>query len=340
MTRCLITGANGFVGSNLARRLYDEGWEVRCLVRSTSNLEQLAELPVERVDGSLADAESMQRAAAGVDYVFHVAGRTAAFQAQQFFEDNVGGTRRLAEACLKQTTPPTLVMVSSLAAGGTGTMKAPRDEDQPEEPVSAYGKSKLAAEQALASFAAELPASVVRPPMVFGRADRASLALYRSLRTLPLHLSPGMRKFPVSLVNAADLSDAMLRIALHGERLAPPGGAANGARRGQGKYYVAAERHVTYGEMGQLAARAAGWRVATIPLPTPIFWVAGAIGEAVARRRGRPALINFDKVREATARGWVCSDEKIRQTLGYQPSATLEEQYAETVAWYREQGWI
>jgi dihydroflavonol-4-reductase len=230
--------------------------------------------------------------------------------------------------------------VSSLAAGGTGTMKAPRTEDQPERPVSTYGKSKLAAEQALAALAAELPASVIRPPMVFGRADRASLALYRSLRFLPLHLSPGMRQFPVSLVHVTDLCDAMVKIAMRGERLTPTYGETNGIPNGQGKYYVAANRDVTYGEMGQLAARAAGWTVATLPLPTPIFWLAAAIGETIGRVRGRAVLINFDKIREATARGWVCSDEKISTTLGYRPAATLEECFAETVAWYREHKWL
>ncbi|MBL9165041.1 MAG: NAD-dependent epimerase/dehydratase family protein [Planctomycetaceae bacterium] len=344
MTRCLITGASGFVGSNLARRLCEEGWEVRCLVRNTSRLDQLEPLPVERTEGSLADAESLQRAVTGVDYVFHAAGRTVAFQGSQFFDDNVGGTRRLAEACLTQLTPPTFLMVSSLAAGGTGTMQLPRTEELAERPVSTYGKSKLAAEQALAELADDLPASVVRPPMVFGRADRASLALYRSLRFLPLHLSPGLRRFPVSLVHVTDLCDAMVRIAVSGERLAPPASGSNGtatrSSQGQGKYYVAADRHVTYGEMGQLAARAAGWTVATLPLPTPIFWIAGAIGETVGRARGRATLINFDKVREATARGWVCSDAKIRSMLGYRPASTLEDDFAATVAWYREHGWI
>jgi len=343
MTRCLITGASGFVGSNLARKLCGEGWDVRCLVRSTSRLEQLESLPIERIEGSLADQESLNRAVSGVDHVFHAAGRTAAFKGSQFFDDNVDGTRRLAEACLTQPNPPTFLMVSSLAAGGTGTMQAPRTEEQPERPVSTYGKSKLAAEQGLAALAAQLPASVVRPPMVFGRADRASLALYRSMRFLPLHLSPGMRRFPVSLVHVADLCDAMVKISLGGERLAPPSssnGTSTGMAHGQGKYYVAADRDVTYGEMGQLAARAAGWTVATVPVPTPIFWVAGAIGEAIGRMRGRAALLNFDKIREATARGWVCSDEKISSTLGYRPAATLEEGFAETVAWYREHGWM
>ena len=338
MSRCLITGASGFVGSNLAQRLSRDGWEVRCLLRATSRLELLGNVPFERVEGGLSDADSLRRAVQGVDYVFHVAGRTAAFKASQYFEDNVEGSRRLAEACAAQPTPPGLLMVSSLAAGGTGTIKAPRTEANPEHPISAYGRSKLAAEQMLATYADRLAVSIVRPPMVFGHADRASLQLYRTLRKLPLHLSPGIRRFPVSLVYAPDLCDAIVRIAARGERLPAP--ADSPPNVSQGKYYVAANRDVTYSEMGRLAARAAGWRVAAIPVPTPIFWIAGAIGETVGRMRGRATLINFDKVREATARGWVCSDEKIRTTLGYQPAATLEQQFADTVEWYREHGWL
>jgi nucleoside-diphosphate-sugar epimerase len=338
MSRCLITGASGFVGSNLAQRLNRDGWHVRCLMRASSRPDLLGNLSFERVEGGLSDADSLRRAVQGVDYVFHVAGRTAAFKPSQYFEDNVEGTRRLAEACAAQQTPPGLLMVSSLAAGGTGTMKKPRSEEQAEQPVSTYGRSKLAAERMLATYADRLAVSIVRPPMVFGHADRASLQLYRTLRKLPLHLSPGIRRFPVSLVYAADLCDAIIRIGDRGERLpAPAEGQPNVS---QGKYYVAANRDVTYGEMGQLAARAAGWRVAAIAVPTPIFWIAGGIGETLGRMRGRAALINFDKVREATARGWVCSDEKIRTTLGYQPAATLEQQFADTVEWYREHGWL
>ena len=62
--------------------------------------------------------------------------------------------------------------------------------------------------------------------------------------------------------------------------------------------------------------------------------------ELLGRIRGRPGLLNLDKVREAVASGWECSDEKIRAELGYQPAATLEERFAETAAWYREQGWL
>jgi nucleoside-diphosphate-sugar epimerase len=338
MPRCLITGASGFVGSNLARVLCREGWDVRCLVRASSRLDQLEPLGVELARGSLDDPASLNAAAAGVDVVFHLAGRTAALRKSDYMIDNVEGTRRVAEACAAQSNPPVLLMVSSLAAGGPGTLQSPRRETDSERPVSAYGRSKLAAEQAAIAAGHDVPVSIVRPPMVFGQADRASFQMFRSMRFLPVHPSPGFRRFPISLVHVVDLCDAMVRIAMRGERVNANGSTATDAS--QGKYYVAADRNVTYGELGQLAAKAAGWTVAPLPLPRPIFWVAGSLGEIMGRIRKRPALVNFDKVREACAPGWVCSDEKIRTELGYRPAATLEERFAETVAWYRQHGWL
>jgi nucleoside-diphosphate-sugar epimerase len=333
MSRCLITGASGFVGSNLARRLLSEGWQVRCLVRGSSRLEHLHGLEVEFARGSLEDSESLKAAAAQVDVVFHLAGRTAALRARDFVQDNVEGTRRLAAACAAQPNPPTLVMVSSLAAGGPGTPAAPRRETDAPRPVSAYGRSKLAAERAAVAAGVGVPVSIIRPPMVFGQADRASLQIFRSMQFLPVHPSPGFRRFPLSLVHVADLCDAILKIAASGERASDDDDA-------HGRYYVAADRHITYGELGQLAARAAGWAVAPLPLPRPIFWLAGSLGEVVGRARRRPSVVNIDKVREVSAKGWVCSDDKLRTQLGYLPAGTLEERMAETVCWYRQQGWI
>ena len=338
MTHCLITGASGFVGSNLATLTQARRWQTRCLVRSSSRVEQLAPLGVELARGSLDDPASLAAAIAGVDIVFHLAGRVAALRAEEYTHDNVEGTRRVAEACAAQSRPPVLVMVSSLAAGGPGTPWAPRRESDAEQPVSAYGRSKLAAERAAVAAAGEASVSIVRPPMVFGQGDRASLQIFRGMKFLPLHLSPGVRRFPISVVHVADLCDALMRVAEHGARVDRL--AAGGSDDGKGKYYVAADRTITYGELGRLAGAAAGWAVATLPVPKAIFWLAGSLGEAIGRIRRRPSIINFDKVREATAKGWVCSDEKIRRELGYQPGATLEQRFAETVAWYRRHGWL
>lgn len=338
MTRCLITGASGFVGSNLARRLCADGWLVRCLVRPTSRLELLESLNVDFAYGSLDDPASLRNAAAGVDVVFHLAGRVAALRSHEFTRDNVEGTRQLAKACALQSAPPAFVMASSLAAGGVGTLKTPRRESDPDRPVSAYGRSKLAAEQAAIEAAGDMPMTFIRPPMVFGQGDRASLQMFLGMKVLPVHVSPGLRRFPLSVVHVTDLCDALVRIAQRGERIT--GRDAPHAAPGTGRYYVAADRHVTYAQLGVLAARAAGWAVAPLPLPKPVFWFAGSLGEVAGRLRGRPGIVNLDKVREATAKGWVCCDDKIRSQLDYRPAAPLEQRFAETVAWYRHHGWL
>ncbi|MBX3426000.1 MAG: NAD-dependent epimerase/dehydratase family protein [Pirellulales bacterium] len=337
MPSCLITGASGFVGSNLARIARDAGWRVRGLIRSASNADELERLHVELVFGSLDDEASLAAAVHGVDVVFHIAGRTKALRREEFARDNVEGTRRVAQACAAQSPPPVLVMTSSLAAGGPGTFAQPRRETDAAEPVSHYGRSKLEAERELAAVADRVPASVVRPPIVFGPGDRASLQMFRGMKFLPLHPTPGFRRWPVSVVYVDDLCRGLIEIALRGER-APKSDA--GAASGEGVYYIAAERNVTYGEFGRLAGAAAGWLVVPVPLFVAAFWGVGAMGEAIGRLRSRPCLINLDKARETSARGWVCDDAKLRNQLDYRPTGSLEEQLATTVAWYRERGWL
>lgn len=337
MPRCLVTGATGFVGANLVERLRRDGWDVRCLVRASSRTGRLAALGADLIPGSLHDDASLAAATADVDVVFHLAGRIAAHRESEFTHDNVDGTRTVARACAAQHSPPVLVFVSSLAAGGPGTVAHPRLEGDTTQPVSAYGRSKLAAEAAAIEAAGAAPLSIVRPPMVFGQGDRASLQIFRGMKVLPIHPSPGLRSFGLSLVHVTDLCDALVRIADRGERV-PAESAATVS--GVGRYHVCAERTITYAELGRLAGAAAGWSVAPIPVPRPVMWVMGSIGEALGRIRRRPSIMNFDKARESLAGGWVCSDEKIRRELGYQPAAPLEVRLAETVAWYRAHGWL
>lgn len=337
MPQCLITGASGFVGTNLARRLQNDAWTVSALVRPTSQVDALKRLDVELRSGSLQDAASLAEAVRGVDVVFHLAGRTKALDPADFHRDNAAGARLVAEACAAVDPPPVLVMTSSLAAGGPGTFKAPRRESDPPQPVSHYGRSKLAGEQAVAELADRVPTTVLRPPIVFGPGDMASLQMFRGMKMLPLHPTPGLRRWGVSVVYVDDLCTALAAAAVRGERLAAPG---VDAAPGQGVYHVAAQRDLTYGEFGRLAGQAAGWIVVPLPLPKLAFWVVGGGMELVGRARRRPGLVNLDKARESSAAGWVCSAEKIRAQLDYRPAASIEQQLADTVAWYRAQKWL
>jgi len=128
----------------------------------------------------------------------------------------------------------------------------------------------------------------------------------------------------------------MVRIAQRGERV-PHNGSM---KLGEGIYYVAAERTIPYGELGKLAAQALGHGAIALPLPRAFFWILGGAMEVVGQLRREPGVINLDKIREAVAPGWVCSDKKLRQSLGYAPGAPLEERFSATAAWYREHGWL
>ncbi len=333
MPSALVTGATGFVGSNLVANLRSRGWEVSCLVRDVQRAVGLEPLGATLHLGKLGDAESLERAMKGADTVFHVAGRVRALNDGQFKADNVEGTRNVVEAAAAQTEPPVVVLVSSLAAGGPSKPDVPRRETDDDQPISAYGHSKLAAERAAAELAAEVPISIVRPPIIFGPADKASLAIFRGIQLLHLHPVPGFRRFPVSLVHVADLCDAMIRIAERGTRVVS-------TNSSDATYHVAAERTIAYGELGKLAAQSLGCAGIALPLPKALFWLVGGAMEIAGQIRRRPGVLNLDKVREAVAPGWECNDEKIRQELEYQPAASLEERFAETVQWYREQGWL
>jgi nucleoside-diphosphate-sugar epimerase len=333
MRRAFVTGATGFVGTNLVQLLRSQDWQVHCLVRNPAKAAPLSECGAQLHSGSLQDAASLAAALTDVDVVFHVAGRVAALRRSEFWEDNVEGTRRLLATCAGCAQPPTVVQVSSLAAAGPSTPGTPRRETDTEAPVSHYGQSKLAAEQVAVEFADRVPLSIVRPPVVFGEGDRNSLTLFTSVRSSHLHILPGFREMPMSLVHVADLCAALLLVAEGGRRVAPP-------EKADGVYYVTSGPAVTYRRFGELAARSQNCRVLVLPAPKTIFWIAGALAEGLGQLQGRVGIFNLDKIREAVASGWQCSDEKLRSELGYNHAATLENRFAETVDWYRRHGWL
>lgn len=346
MPTALVTGATGFVGSNLVAELRHRDWDVRCLVRDALRAKSLEELGATLHIGKLGEEACIQQSMSGVDFVFHVAGRVRALSDAEFEQDNVQGTRNIVSAAAAQTEPPVVVMVSSLAAGGPSKPSKPRSETDEDQPISAYGKSKLAAERAAAELADEVPISIIRPPIIFGPADKASLEIFRGVKLTRLHPVPGFREFPVSLVHVADLCDAMIRIAERGSRVSVPksnttdNNATNQKRTNSGVYYIAAERSIPYAHLGKLAAEAVGCTGIAVPIPKAAFWLIGGVAEVYGQLRREPAVLNLDKIREAVAPAWECCDEKLREELDYRPAATLEERFAATANWYRDNGWL
>jgi nucleoside-diphosphate-sugar epimerase len=337
MSLALVTGATGFIGRHLVERLSASNTEVRCLLNIKEGIDSLSGLDVELVRGDITRPDTMASAFRGVDVVYHLAGKTLASSAEEFHRVNAEGTRLVAEACARQATPPVLVFVSSLAAAGPSPFDQPRDETEPPRPVSHYGRSKQAAEAALKRLSDRLPITVLRPPGVFGPRERYMLGLFRSVRK-GVSFVPCLTPFRLSLIDVRDLVGALLLASARGHRLSPELGGESAA---EGIYFVASPETPTYHELGQEIAHALGRHsVRTIRLPGSFGYALAGIAEVAARLRGRPFLLNFDKMREAVAGSWTCRTERAARELVFHPGASLSERLRQTAEWYRENGWI
>ncbi|MBI1902896.1 MAG: SDR family NAD(P)-dependent oxidoreductase [Planctomycetia bacterium] len=354
MSKILVTGATGFIGQHLARALVERGDEVTCLKRKTSRVEALEKLGVRLVEGDVTDAESLRPAVAGADIVFHLAGLTTAFHLAGFLRVNEQGTRNLLEACAARPTPPVVIHVSSIAAAGPSQGGQPRKEEDTAAPVSSYGRSKRAGEIAARKFADRVPLTIVRPPIIFGPGDRAVLEIFKPISRFGIHLIPGYRRNYLSLLYVADLVSGLLLAADRGQRVrsdrihAVPVGSdrihavAEGDKsENQGYYYLAHDESPSYADLGRWIGRALGRR-RTICVPTlmPIVWFTAATSDLWGRMRGRPAVFNVDKAREAAAGSWTCSAERAKRELGWSCAAGLPARLKETADWYRRERWL
>jgi dihydroflavonol-4-reductase len=352
MKRVLVTGASGFIGQHLVERLVTAGYEVRCLLNVHERPGALAGLDLEFLRGDITRPETIAGAFESTDVVYHLAGKTLAFSADEFQRVNAEGTRHVAEACARRLSPPVLVFVSSLAAAGPSPRDQPRDETAPAVPVSNYGRSKQAAEAILGQFSDRLPVTVRRPPGVFGPREVYMYGLFRSIRK-GLSISPGLAPVRLSLVDVRDLVEALHLASTRGRRLAPGTGATDGngngnnngdgdgAAEARGIYFIASPETPTFVELSDAIARALerppAW---TVRVPCPLGFALAGLSEAAGRLRGRPFLLILDKMREAVAGSWTCRTDRAHQELGFRPGASLAERLRQTAAWYREHGWL
>jgi nucleoside-diphosphate-sugar epimerase len=271
----------------------------------------------------LYDAAAHDRAAAGQDIVYHVAGVVAARDEAEFLRANRDGTGNILDAA-ERSGNPRFVLVSSLAAAGPAPLGAPLTGRETPRPVTAYGRSKLAAEEMVRGSA--LRWSVIRPPIVYGPRDREVLKIFRLAR---LHLAPvfGDGSQELSAVHASDLADALVAA---GESPATIGG-----------IYPACHPEVfTSAELGRAVARAMGRSVTTIRIPIPVARALLSLTEAGARLARQVTILTADKANEFFQPAWTGDPGPLTRDTGWRATCNLQSGLANTYEWYRQAGWL
>lgn len=322
--RALITGATGFVGSHLTELLAGEGWEIRALVRSTSRVERLRELGVELHEGSLDDARAIGRASEGVDVVYHLAAVTGLRGEKDFDRANVEGTRNVVTAVRSVEPPPRrLVYLSSYAACGPAEPGRPRALREAPEPLTAYGRTKLAGEEIVRSLEAEgVETAILRAPAVYGPGDHALLPYFRLVRWGVAPAPAGERW--LHLIYVADLARALERA----------------AHAPAGTYAVAEPREHSWSELVTVLGETLGRRPLRVSLPPALVRTAAALTERVSGLLGGTAVFNREKAEEMLAPAWVCELAGSDALLPAEDATPLRRGIAETVRWYKRQGWL
>lgn len=318
----LVTGGTGFVGSHMVDELLDRGVPVRCLVRNPSRLRWLEGRPVERVEGELRRSD-LEPAVDGAGPIFHFAGATRG-SAEALWAANHEGTRALLAACEARGHPGPVVFCSSLAAAGPAEPGRPREEDDRAEPISDYGRSKLAAEEEIRSRGDRIAGVILRPVAVYGPRDRDTLPFFR-MAGRGLVLMPGRGDQEVQVVYVRDVARAAWRAA---ER-----------REAAGRtYFIAHPRVVAWRELARAIGRALGRRVVAVPTPRALLVALGALVERWGP--SGPGQLDRRRARDLAVAAWTCRCDRAQRELGWTPAFDLDEGLRETANWYRAQNWL
>jgi nucleoside-diphosphate-sugar epimerase len=320
MTRVVaVTGATGFIGRHVCADLIARGRTVRAIVRPESP--RPVPPGVEGLRTPLS-AAALRAAFAGADAVVHLAGVVSTAHDADFAKVNVEGTRAVADAARDARIP--LVHMSSLAASGPATADAPRREDDPASPITAYGVSKLEGERAVAATPG-LRWTILRPGVVYGPGDRAVLPLFRLARRGLLPLVGG-RDAAYTFVYIDDLVRAVGAALDHG---------ADGL-----VCFVGHPAPVTTRGLLDAIRTAVGRAVLIVPVPDALLYPAALAGDLAGRLLGRTLLLDRRRYAEMHAGGFVCRVDRLAERLGIVATVDLGEGMARTAVWYREQRWL
>jgi dihydroflavonol-4-reductase len=326
--KCFVTGATGFLGSHVARRLLANGADLRLLVRSSSRLDNIADLGAETVVGDLRDPESLKHGMAGCELVFHVAAdyRLWAVDGRELYQSNVDGTRNILQAA-RDSRVRRVVYTSSVATMGFGNNGTLTDESTPvalENMIGDYKRSKFMAEQlVLEAGRGGQDVVMVNPTTPMGERD------IKPTPTGRIVVDFLKRKFPAYVdtgLNLVDVDDCARGHLMAAEKAVP------------GERYILGGENLTLKQILDKLAAITGLPSPSIRLPYAVAYATGVVDTLVTGRiQQREPRVTLDSVRMGRKKMFV-SSAKAERDLGWSPSS-VDGALLRAVEWFRANGY-
>ena len=322
--KILVTGATGFIGSNVARAAQARGYEIRALVRPRSSTLTLKGMDIEMAQGDVRDRDSVAAALKGCQAVIHCAALYTFWvpRSEVMYGTNVEGTRLVLEEALKagvdRCVYTSTVSTVGIPKGGVGTEE---NEPSPRDLVGHYKRSKYLAEKAALDVAKEgLPLVVVNPTAPVGPRDvkptptgRMVLDFVRG--RIPAYINTGM-----NLVDVEDVAEGHV-LALEKGRI--------------GERYLLGNRNMTLGQVFNLLERVSGKKAPRVRIPILLAMAAGYIdGFVEGRILGKEPAIPVEGLKHSRKPMYVSCEKAINE-LGL-PQSSIERAMEKAVKWFRD----
>ena len=329
--KILITGASGFIGSFIVEEALKRGFETWAAIRKSSSKEWLQDERIRFIELNLSSKAQLVEQLRGqdFDYVVHAAGVTKCLNKADFQRINTEGTKNLVDALLEVEMPlKRFVFVSSLSIFGAIKEQQPyeaiRESDTP-QPNTAYGRSKLAAEQYLEKKKG-LPYIILRPTGVYGPREKDYFIMAKSIQQHS-DFAVGYKRQDITFVYVKDVVQAVFLALEKGE---------DGR-----KYFLSDGEVYQSATFSNLIHEALGrpWWI-RITAPVWVLRIVTFFGEYIGRMTGKVTALNNDKYNILKQRNWRCDIQPAIDELGYQPKYKLKQGVEETIKWYKDNKWL
>lgn len=338
--KILITGASGFIGSFIVEEALRQGLETWAAVRKSSSKAFLQDERIHFIELNLSSEEALKEQLQGhaFDYVVHAAGVTKCLHKEDFRRINTDGTMNLVRAIMELKMPiKRFVYISSLSIMGAIREQQPYTEIQENDtaqPNTAYGKSKLEAEEWLSRLNKELgarneellPYVILRPTGVYGPRERDYFMMFKSIKA-HTDFAVGFQQQDITFVYVTDVVQAVF-LALEKGKTGRRYFLSDGA-----VYQSSTFSNLIRKELGN------PWWI-RITAPIWLLRIITFCGEYFGRMTGKVTALNNDKYNIMRQRNWRCDITPAKEELGYEPKVQLEEGVKRSVKWYQENGWL